>query len=45
MTIFDDNRDEIENAIDLKFDSMKNDLKKNDENENKTNEIMQTLIT
>jgi hypothetical protein len=34
----DDDRDEIDNAIDLKFDSMNNDFKKNDANEDKTNE-------
>jgi hypothetical protein len=34
----DDDRDEIDNAIDLKFDSMKNDFKKDDANKNKTNE-------
>jgi hypothetical protein len=34
----DDDRDEIDNAIDLKFDSMRNDFKKNDANKNKANE-------
>ncbi len=34
----DDDRDEIDNAIDLKFDSMKNNFKKNDANEDKANE-------
>jgi hypothetical protein len=35
---FDDDRDEIDNAFDLKFDSMKNDFKKDDANEDKVNE-------
>jgi hypothetical protein len=35
---FDDDRDEIDNAIDLKFDSIKNDFKKDDANEDKANE-------
>jgi hypothetical protein len=35
---FDDNRDEIDNAIDLKFESIRNDFKKDDVDEDKANE-------
>ncbi len=34
----DDDRDEIDNAIDLKFDSMKNNFKRKNANKNKVNE-------
>ncbi len=35
---FDNDRDEIDNAINLNFYSMRNDFKRNDANENKANE-------
>ncbi len=34
----DDDRDEINNAFKLKFDSMRNDFKKDDADEDKANE-------